>query len=554
MLNKDRISTAQKTLYGLMLLAVLLAAFGAWSAPTAQAQKNSFETLAGANVALSADTSSFGAAQDVILHVTISNPNPSSIKILNWLTPANGVQESLFTVARDGQLVAYLGMIAKRAAPTAKDYIVLAAGESLTRDVDLSAYYDLSASGSYVIKYNVASADLYAETNGAQNSLTSNLLALTIAGHAAPALNEVVAEAVSGTNSFVSCDGTQQSDLIAARDAASVYASNAVSYFSANKQGVRYTTWFGTYDAGRYSLVASHYNAILNAVDTATPMTFDCTCTDPGVYAYVYSNVPYIIYLCGAFWTAPISGTDSKAGTLIHEITHFTVVAGTSDFAYGQALAQALAISSPGNAVMNADSHEYFAENNPALETVPTTFSDVPDTYWAWNYIERLYTAGITGGCSAGLYCPDSPVNRAQMAVFLLKGIYGSSYTPPAVAGSTGFGDVAVDYWAAAWIKQLAAEGITSGCGPGVYCPDTTVTRAQMAIFLLKAKHGSSYAPPPATGDFSDVPIGYWADKWIEQLAAEGVTSGCGAGIYCPDAEVTRAQMAVFLVKNFNLP
>ena len=183
-------------------------------------------------------------------------------------------------------------------------------------------------------------------------------------------------------------------------------------------------------------------------------------------------------------------------------------------------------------------------------------FVDVPFTYWANSYIERLYKAGITGGCTTTPlnYCPDSSVTRAQMAIFLLKGIHGSSYTPPTVGISTGFTDVAVDYWAAAWIKQLAAEGITGGCGPGVYCPDATVTRAQMAVFLLKAKHGSSYNPPAASGVFSDVPIGYWADKWIEQLAAEGVTSGCGAGIYCPDADVTRAQMAVFLVKNFSLP
>ncbi|MBK8619433.1 MAG: S-layer homology domain-containing protein [Anaerolineales bacterium] len=70
----------------------------------------------------------------------------------------------------------------------------------------------------------------------------------------------------------------------------------------------------------------------------------------------------------------------------------------------------------------------------------------------------------------------------------------------------------------------------------------------------MKAKHGSSYSPPNASGVFIDVPVGYWADKWIEQLASEGVTSGCGNGNYCPDNSVTRAQMAVFLVKAFNLP
>ena len=199
---------------------------------------------------------------------------------------------------------------------------------------------------------------------------------------------------------------------------------------------------------------------------------------------------------------------------------------------------------------------------NPTLSVGNTcvtkvwVFDDVPTLYWANNYIERLYSAGVTGGCSTVPlnYCPDSTVTREQMAVFLLKSMYGSNYVPPAVNGSTGFTDVAADYWAAAWIKQLAAEGITSGCGPNIYCPDSTVTRAQMAIFLLKAKHGAAYVPVNAGGIFTDVPVGYWADKWIEQLSAEGVTSGCGNGNYCPDNSVTRAEMAVFIVRAFNLP
>ncbi|MBL8063100.1 MAG: S-layer homology domain-containing protein [Anaerolineales bacterium] len=185
-------------------------------------------------------------------------------------------------------------------------------------------------------------------------------------------------------------------------------------------------------------------------------------------------------------------------------------------------------------------------------------FADVPDSYWAVSFIERLYNAGITGGCSTNPlnYCPESTVTRAQMAVFLLKGIHGSSYAPPAVGASTGFGDVATDYWAAAWIKQLAAEAITGGCGGGNYCPDSPVTRAQMAVFLLKAKYGSSYSPPAIGSDsgFSDVAVDYWAAAWIKQLAAEGITSGCAAGTYCPETAVTRAQMAVFLVKAFGLP
>ncbi len=192
-----------------------------------------------------------------------------------------------------------------------------------------------------------------------------------------------------------------------------------------------------------------------------------------------------------------------------------------------------------------------------AFYLTPTaSFSDVPLTYWASSYIERLFNAGITGGCGTGIYCPDNSVTRAQMAIFLLKGIHGSSYAPPAVGGSTGFGDVTTNYWAAAWIKQLAAEGITGGCGGGNYCPDNTVTRAQMAVFLMKAKNGSSYSPPAVGGNtgFSDVATDYWAAAFIKQLVADSITAGCGNGNYCPEDSVTRAQMAVFLVKAFNLP
>ena len=108
---------------------------------------------------------------------------------------------------------------------------------------------------------------------------------------------------------------------------------------------------------------------------------------------------------------------------------------------------------------------------------------------------------------------PKAQWTRAQMAIFLLRGIHNATYNPPAVEGSTGFGDVSPTYWAAAWVKQLAAEGITGGCGSGSYCPEGAVTRAQMAIFLLRSEHGSAYSPPAVGGStgFSDVDPTYWA-------------------------------------------
>jgi len=190
-----------------------------------------------------------------------------------------------------------------------------------------------------------------------------------------------------------------------------------------------------------------------------------------------------------------------------------------------------------------------------SFTTLPT-FSDVPSSYWAWQFIERLYKAGVTGGCSTTplMYCPSTNVTRDQMAVFILRAKYGATYTPSAATGMV-FSDVPLGHWAGAWIEALAAEGITGGCGDGKYCPNLPVTRDQMAVFLLRGEHGSSYTPPAMSGTlFGDVPPGHWAGAWIEQLANEGITGGCGNGNYCPATVVARDQMAVFLVRAFSLP
>jgi hypothetical protein len=189
------------------------------------------------------------------------------------------------------------------------------------------------------------------------------------------------------------------------------------------------------------------------------------------------------------------------------------------------------------------------------VSNLPHIFQDVPATHWAWQFIERLYNNGVTGGCGASplIYCPSASVTRAQMAVFLLKSMHGPAYIPADATGEV-FNDVPADHMFVKWIEQLYAEGITGGCGGENYCPDTPVSRDQMAVFLLRAKHGNAFTPLPAAGIFADVPIEYWAADWIEQLAAEGITGGCGGGNYCPATIVRRDQMAVFLVVAFNLP
>ncbi len=185
---------------------------------------------------------------------------------------------------------------------------------------------------------------------------------------------------------------------------------------------------------------------------------------------------------------------------------------------------------------------------------ISVDFSDVSPENIFHDYINTVLRNGVTTGCGTGTYCPNNPVTRAQMAVFLLKAKNGAGHTPPPATG-TVFGDVAQGSFGADWIEELASLEITGGCGGGNYCPDAPVTRAQMAVFLLKTLLGSGYVPPAAAGIFGDVPEGSFAEAWIEDIHTREITGGCNAAplLYCPDNANTRGQMAVFLVKTFDL-
>jgi predicted outer membrane repeat protein len=187
-------------------------------------------------------------------------------------------------------------------------------------------------------------------------------------------------------------------------------------------------------------------------------------------------------------------------------------------------------------------------------------FADVPVTgkEWMEPWIEAFYYAGITTGCAGSplRFCPESTVTRAEMAVFLLRAMnLPGPYSPPAATHTFADVPVAGKEWMEAWIDQFYAEGVTTGCGGGNYCPENHVTRAEMAVFVLRALHGGGYSPPPATHTFADVPVVgmEWMEPWIDQFAAEGITTGCGGGNYCPENSVTRAEMAVFIDRAYSL-
>ena len=207
---------------------------------------------------------------------------------------------------------------------------------------------------------------LVKSASGWSDHLASNVVSIAIERDARPSrdLTEMLAGAPFvryQAPSFVGCSTSRQNDLTQATGGAESISGKALNYFNAGTNDTNYTTWFGTYNATRYNTVKSHYTNIKGAF-TNQNVTYHCDCTD-SAYAYVFKNQPYNIHLCNAFWSAPQLGIDSKAGTLVHEMSHFTIVADTDDWAYGQSACRSLATSSPSRAVDNADSHEYFAES-----------------------------------------------------------------------------------------------------------------------------------------------------------------------------------------------
>lgn len=180
-------------------------------------------------------------------------------------------------------------------------------------------------------------------------------------------------------------------------------------------------------------------------------------------------------------------------------------------------------------------------------------FFDVPANHPFYNEIGKLSARGVTLGCGNGNYCPDAVVTRDQMAAFIMRA--RGEFNPPA-PGSQRFNDVPPSNPFYAFVDRMAQLQITLGCGGGNYCPNNSVLREQMAAFLIRALHEPGYIPPaPSSQRFNDVPPSHAFYAHIEEMATRAITLGCSSNppLYCPGNEVTRAQMAAFLVRAFNL-
>jgi hypothetical protein len=292
-----------------------------------------------------------------------------------------------------------------------------------------------------------------------------------------------------------------------------------------------------------YNLIVTAANGCPSTNGSSTTVTVNATPALPIITAPISvpvgasgasASVPNHI---GASWTWTLSGGVITAGQGSRQIVFDAATPGTTMLC--------TVYENAGGCI-----------SPEAFTNIQVDFLDIPPANPFHDFVVKVARNGVTAGCGSGNYCGQNPITRAQMAVFLLKSKYGATHIPPLCSGSV-FGDVPCTGGPFDnWIEELAALGITGGCGGGNYCPGNPVTRAQMAVFLLKTLNDSTYTPPAAMGTiFADVPITHPVGAWIEDLYARAITGGCLVNPlrYCPDNSNNRQQMAVFLVKTFNL-
>lgn len=309
---------------------------------------------------LSAEAPYVAAGEPVTVTVKLRNRSGRRIRLLERDTALGVLRNDLFHIVVDGRAVRYVGRHYKWAAPQAEDYVLLERGQERLGTIELSSSYDFSTSGLYTIyalPYGVNRA------GGAVDVVSS--VSVQVEGRPLPTPPSTGLEPTSRSR-IQGCSTIQAGQLAVAYAAARKLASTSLTYLLRTEPAptARFTTWFGAFSAGRWGKVKEHFTALTQHLSSESA---DCSCTD-SAYSYVLPTQPHKIYLCNAFWQAPLTGHDSMPGALLRAMSHFDDVTSTTSWAEGDVACKRLAKQAPERAVVNADSHQYFAENSPALQ------------------------------------------------------------------------------------------------------------------------------------------------------------------------------------------
>lgn len=342
------------------------------------------------DVSLVVEKPSVSGSDAVIVQAIFTNQINEDLAILKWHTPFRSLDYDMFIVERDGMPVPYQGPVFKHGRIRSSDFIMLRPGEARTAAVDISKGYNTSLPGHYSVRLRTtvpragSSIKSLGQRLDAGTIIQSGVVYFEITSAGKPRVSWLEALAAAAPV-FEGCSDEEKAQLNDALSAAQAASKAAHEYLrdlpeADRPTDDRYKTWFGDYTAGRYATAEGNLDKIQDALNNKT-ITFRCDPTpecEPGDIAYTFPDDPYRIYLCDGFWSSGVTGFDSQMGVLVHEVSHFTAVAGTDDHAYGTTDCKALAVNDPDTAVDNADTYEYFVESGDSSGVV--THQSIPSS------------------------------------------------------------------------------------------------------------------------------------------------------------------------------
>lgn len=306
---------------------------------------------------------------------TITNTQDRDYHLLTRNTPLEGLTADIFSVSESGKVRQYDGILVKREGkPSEKEYVLIKAKSSLVSSVELSKAYSFAATGVYRVQL-LTNLQYTAErpANTSTQRLVSNVAEVTlIGGENRPKLTAGEFVRQNTSKVLVGSPSNAKAPAFAGRGTSSDVAIGTTAYNAAynvlyrSAQSVTgnpslYKTWFGLAYSGYMDTVKGNYLDIKTAMERYqyTLYLHGPDCPPGAVVAYTYFGST-VVYMCDGYFTAPTTGTDSKMGTIVHEMSH--AVARTEDIVYGQYKCRQLAASNPKQATNNADNYEYFAE------------------------------------------------------------------------------------------------------------------------------------------------------------------------------------------------
>jgi|GEM_PF-2303676 len=177
----------------------------------------------------------------------------------------------------------------------------------------------------------------------------------------------------------------------------------------------------------------------------------------------------------------------------------------------------------------------------------PYLYDDVAMTDEYWPDVQVASVRGIMLGATTSHFNATQSLSRAE-AAFIIINTTRLSIDLPA---TPTFSDVPANHWAYPYIEAMYAHGLTAGCAtnPLRYCPDASVNRGQMALFLSVAL---GLSMTDTTQRFADVNSLHPLYTYIQAISENGIMDGCGGGNFCPTSTISRREMARIAVRTMN--